>query len=596
MLTHDGFMNVVTALGTRADKASHDTYGMDIPYPGEADNAFQSSTWFRKIVEIPVEDALKKNWTWKADEAIAEKLEKEQQRLGLLTKLRDALIMARKDGGAVIYIGGLPGAPDTPVNINQITTGAIKYLIVGNRLTFQAAEIDNDVDSPNFGKPKMWNFRDLKVHPSRVMRFVGKENMRLSAQVVADGFGDSIYSTMRKAILNADKTSAAISHLMDEAKVDVVSIPNLTENVSTAQYEQQLLKRLQAANMFKSLTNMLVIDSGDGDGEGEEYTQKQVSFAGIPDILKIQLAVLSGAADIPATRLIGKAPDGMNATGDGDMRNYYDKIEAHQKLDLSPVLDPFFEIFIRSTLGSRPADIWYKWEPLYTLTEKEAAEVEKIYADTFDKLVNTGIIETGILSAVAKNRMVESGQYPGIEKAMDEFETEDLPIDDPDDVDADLLAPLPRPNMSRQQAADAAPRSLYIRRDVLNKQDLIDWAIAQGFQREQIMDDLHVTLMYSTQAVDWMKVREPWSDELKIGAGGPRMVDMFGAYHVLLFNSSEMSWRHEDIKREAGAIHGFPDYSPHVSISKTGGPDIATITPYSGVIMLGPEIFEEIRG
>jgi len=40
----------------------------------------------------------------------------------------------------------------------------------------------------------------------------------------------------------------------------------------------------------------------------------------------MQLA--SGAADIPMTRLLGQSPAGMNATGDGDMRNYYDRIEA----------------------------------------------------------------------------------------------------------------------------------------------------------------------------------------------------------------------------------------------------------------------------
>lgn len=40
------------------------------------------------------------------------------------------------------------------------------------------------------------------------------------------------------------------------------------------------------------------------------------------------LQIVSGAADIPAIRLLSQSPAGMNATGESDLRNYYDRLSA----------------------------------------------------------------------------------------------------------------------------------------------------------------------------------------------------------------------------------------------------------------------------
>ncbi|WP_425516777.1 hypothetical protein [Ensifer adhaerens] len=148
---------------------------------------------------------------------------------------------------------------------------------------------------------------------------------------------------------------------------------------------------------------------------------------------------------------------------------------------------------------------------------------------------------------------------------------------------------------------DAAPRTLYVRRDVLNAAEITAWAKGQGFT--DIVPDLHVTITYSRTPVDWMKMGENWSDNgkggLTIPAGGPRLMEGFGANgeaRVLSFASSTLSWRHEDMKRN-GASSDREDYQPHITISyAANGPDLASVEPFRGKIELGPEIFDEIRG
>lgn len=132
----------------------------------------------------------------------------------------------------------------------------------------------------------------------------------------------------------------------------------------------------------------------------------------------------------------------------------------------------------------------------------------------------------------------------------------------------------------------------------MNADEIIAWAKGQGFKTTLPADDMHVTIAFSRIPVDWMKVGQSWSDKIEVAAGGPRMLDAFGKSgeaKVLMFASSELSWRHQEIK-DAGASWDHPEYQPHITISYAeDAPDIETVEPYRGKIVLGPEIFEEVN-
>ena len=133
---------------------------------------------------------------------------------------------------------------------------------------------------------------------------------------------------------------------------------------------------------------------------------------------------------------------------------------------------------------------------------------------------------------------------------------------------------------------------MYVRRNVLNAKDIIRWAKAQGFEATLPESDLHVTIAFSRQPVDWFKVGTSWSPKVEVSAGGPRAMEEFGEAKVPLFASSDLTWRHDEI-REAGASWDHPEYQPHITISYGDAPD--GVEPYQGPIILGPEIFEEVK-
>lgn len=144
------------------------------------------------------------------------------------------------------------------------------------------------------------------------------------------------------------------------------------------------------------------------------------------------------------------------------------------------------------------------------------------------------------------------------------------------------------------------PKPLYVYRKVLNAKEIIDWAKSVGFETVVEPDDLHVTVIYSRQPVDWFDMQTDWvgdaeTGELVVKPGGPRLVSQFNEATVLQFSSQFLSWRHEDMRRN-GAHHDY-EYSPHITLTynKPDDLDISQIAPYIGQIKLGPEIFQEIN-
>lgn len=93
--------------------------------------------------------------------------------------------------------------------------------------------------------------------------------------------------------------------------------------------------------------------------------------------------------------------------------------------------------------------------------------------------------------------------------------------------------------------------------------------------------------------VDWMKMGRSWSDKVEIPMGGPRVMDQFGDAVVLLISDSELIWRNEEM-RGKGASFDYSEYQPHITVTYAKS-DIAKIEPYQGKIILGPEIFEDIK-
>ena len=429
---NDGLMNVISGAGTAADKSTHSRYNLTYLDQYQIEASYRTSGLSRKIHDIvPYEET--REWrNWQADETDIEGLEAYERRLQIRDRVRDARVAARLYGGAALILG-LPGNSASPAP-TRVGLNALRYVLAVSRHQITLGPISNDLNSPDFGHPEHYELNGVRIHPSRVIPVIGQK-LPLGATDSSGFWGDPLLMSLEMQLKNADGAQQNIAALLNEAKVDTITIPGLTNSLATTEYEALLSKRLQVAALFQSVFNIRLIDGAPMAGsEGEKWETRQLSFTGLPDVQRSFNVALAGAADIPYSRLFGESPGGLNSSGKNEQRDFERMVKAKQNVELRPVLDRLDDYLIPSALGTRPADVYWAFAPLSTMDEVEASEVDKRNAETIKTYVDAGVMPTEVAAEVTKNRLIETGRFPGIEKAYNEAgeALEIEPLDDPD--------------------------------------------------------------------------------------------------------------------------------------------------------------------
>jgi len=100
---------------------------------------------------------------------------------------------------------------------------------------------------------------------------------------------------------------------------------------------------------------------------------------------------ISGATGIPVSKLFGRSPAGMNATGEQETQNYYDMIAMEQESCLAPMLDKLMPVLLMSAYGEL-TEITYEFNPVYEPTPQEEADLLKNKSETLLAVLDRGII------------------------------------------------------------------------------------------------------------------------------------------------------------------------------------------------------------
>jgi len=447
---NDHLINFISGLGVPGrDKAVSSQWSYNLTSQTDVEIAYRTNWIARKLVDIPAYDATRAWRKWETDTNKIEKIEKEEERINFQRVLRNGLIMSRLYGGAALVMGVDQGKASEELDIKKINKGALKFIIATSRWGIGTGPLETDILSPNYGRPKYFTRlmgtatntdAEFQIHPSRVVVLQG---MGLPDPISSgDIWGDSILQVALDAVQGATGVVQAVATMVQESKIDVIKIPDLSQNLSSTDYANELVSRFQLANTAKSLINTLLLD------KEEEWNRISADMAGLPEILKMFLLMVSGAADIPATRMLGQSPVGLNATGDGDLRNYYDRIHSDQNNTLSPALAMLDDVLLASALGSRNPSIYYEWNNLWQMSEEEKANLAILKAKTFQIDAMVGLVDPEALRIGRQNQLIEDGFYPGLEEALEEQDQLGLEsISSPEEQQAEEAA------MLAQQAA-----------------------------------------------------------------------------------------------------------------------------------------------
>ncbi|MEA3330620.1 MAG: DUF1073 domain-containing protein [Campylobacterota bacterium] len=385
----DSFQNINKDLGTSKDPRQGTFFIRNQKIDNVTANNLYSTNWLASnIVDIPADETIKK---WRElnieDESKLTAFENEEKRLNVKGNFAQALKWADVFGGAVIIM--IIEGQDLKDPLLNIPKGSLKRLITLDRWEITANPLTANILDDNFGKPQSYIHSESgqTIHHSRILKFNG--NTPTIREMRENNYwGLSIYEKLLPAITDSMTSSDLINGLLYESNIDVYKLKGLNDLVGDGQ-DDLATKRIQLAHQLKSTINGIALDSEDG------YEKKFATFAGLADIDTMFLQKVSAARKIPITKLLGTSAKGLNATGEGDLKNYYDEIAGIQEREYNPHLDTLDRVMSMSLFGSE-IEVPYEFKDLNQLTEKEQADLEVQRSVRDNTYLINGVIDADI--------------------------------------------------------------------------------------------------------------------------------------------------------------------------------------------------------
>lgn len=330
--------------------------------------------------------------------------------LGLEEAFRTARYFERAYGGSGVMLGVNDGQKlDQPLDLDRVIS--LDFLTVLEPRELKPLYYYTDPAQKKFGQVMIWQISVTapggaapgsngtqvtlvsEIHETRLVIFGGHRVTRRNITALA-GWGDSVLVQVNPVLRDFSITWGAAGVLMTEFATPVMLLEGY--GAATATDKRQMLKnRLEATLLAKSTVNALILDAK------EKFERQVTPVAGLADLLDRFMVRLASAARIPVTKLAGQSPAGLNATGDADVRNFYDEVKSSQVRRLRPAFERVIKIVFRVLGVDEPTTWSVIFKPLWQPTELEQAQARLTQAQ-----VDQIYLQNGVVSAeeIAVNR------------------------------------------------------------------------------------------------------------------------------------------------------------------------------------------------
>jgi phage-related protein (TIGR01555 family) len=416
----DGWTNLLTGLGSRVDKSRGTVSLFDrIISDEELEATYLDDGLGSNIVNMMPEDMFREGWEYSFPEMdelkakeIAEEYSAVMETIGGPEKLEEGVSWARLYGGAIALIGALDGG-DLEKQLRPGRIRTFEYLRIIDRtdIAFDKIEFQFDPLKPRYGLPEYYpvSFKKGKggiadvrrVHFSRVIEIHGERVPAGATHTLNDEqryWGVSVLQRAYRRLEILGSSIGSVGALLNEVSVGKYKFKDLADILAMPNGDQMIKKRVELMDLCKSVFRSMYFDAGGADGKGaEDFIRDSIQFGGVDAVLYIIMMLVSADTGYPITRLFGVSPAGMNATGESDMRNYYDKVRSRQHRILKPMVLRLVQIISEWKKLPEP---YIEFKPLKQLSEKEQVELEKskaekdkVVAETYKTYIDMGAME-----------------------------------------------------------------------------------------------------------------------------------------------------------------------------------------------------------
>jgi phage-related protein (TIGR01555 family) len=296
----------------------------------------------------------------------------------------------------------------------------------------------------DFYKPVSWYFMGRKTHATRVLTFIGREVPDLLKPAYNFG-GMSLIQLGELSVNMWLRTRKAVNDLINNFSIPVLST-NLQATLQDAgEVGGGLMARIQAFTLLRNNQSVAAIQMGE-----EELKFAEATLASLDKLQAQSQEHLAAVWGIPLVKLTGITPSGLNASSEGEIQVWYDRISAMQQQLFEPNLTILLKIVQLDLFGEIDDDLTIHWVSLDEPTAKELSEIRKSDADA-----GVGYINAGVISPEEERERLQNDPLSGYENLTGPAPE---PMPDPG-MEMQLGHEADQADQARQHEADQADKS-----------------------------------------------------------------------------------------------------------------------------------------
>lgn len=344
------------------------------------------------------------------DETVKKRLEAELLRLDVRGVFNRAAAWCGYFGGCLVYMDtGAAGAElAKPISLTPdfIAQGSLLGLRIIEPVVATPGWYNSaDPLAADYFEPRAWYVQSTLVDASRLLVF-RQNTPPLLLKAAYNFFGVPAVQIALDYVAHFTQTRESAAKLLKKFSTTVFKT-----DIS------RLLYGGDAAQAKARIGQFAAQRDNDGvavlDYESEAMEQLNTPLSGVDVIVRQALELLAVVWRIPAVKLFGISPAGLNATGESDMQNFYDYVASRQAKVFAEPLGRLLKAVQLSVTGRVDPAVSYEFVPLWEMTAREKADRDKVLADMDAVYLDRGVLwEEEVRNALAAQ---PGGRYAGVD-------------------------------------------------------------------------------------------------------------------------------------------------------------------------------------
>lgn len=288
-------------------------------------------------------------------------IENELKKLHIKDLFHKAVTTTGYMGGAFIFIDTGEDDLTLPLAINDLSAelkegSKVKFVVVD---PVNVSPIEYNCIDPlrdDYMQPRMWQVLGKRVHASRLLPFVENQPPML-LKPNYNFLGIPQAQILWDYVMHFNQTRASTARLLE--KISLLVVQTDMDAVLSDEHGIELFDaKMEFLERYRNNDSVFVCDK-----ESEGVMNVQTTIAGCTDVVRQSLELIACINRTPAVKLLGISPSGFNATGESDLKNYYDYISSKQELYREQI-QTIINVIQLCEFGNIDPVITFKFEPL----------------------------------------------------------------------------------------------------------------------------------------------------------------------------------------------------------------------------------------